>query len=173
MSKLVIFDRDGTLVKAMPRGEYLLRLSQLEILPGAWEVLQAAHTHGYEVAVATNQPQIGKELLDQKTLEVIHAVMQDRLDWMIDRIFVCPHANYEAGCLCRKPRPGMLIEAMNAFRATPQETIMIGDTDKDVKAGQAVRCRTIFIVDDQNEKELANCEPDHVVHSLHEIIPLL
>ncbi len=172
MNKVLLLDRDGTLVRAMPRGEHLLRLDQLEIVPGAVQLLERAKELDYKLAVATNQPQIGKGLLSPVTLAEIHFSMEKQLGGMLDKVYACPHIN-EDNCDCRKPKPGMLLQALKEFGVDdPNTSFMIGDSDRDVLAGQAAGLKTIFVLNEYNESELSLCRPLHVVRSLEEILSL-
>lgn len=176
---LFIFDRDGTIVEAMPEGPdvppeefYLVRLDQLKLLPGAIELFRAIKKRGLPIAIATNQPQITKGLLTSDGLEAIHHEMSQRLEGAIDKIYHCPHTGAD-NCICRKPKHGMLLQAIEEFGADPKRTVMIGDTDRDVLAGQAAGCRTIFLRHSQNASKLAKCSPDFIVDRLDEISTLL
>jgi D-glycero-D-manno-heptose 1,7-bisphosphate phosphatase len=170
--KLLLIDRDGTLCEAMPRGQYLLRLDQFRILPRVPEFLRSAKASGCKIAVITNQPQVSRGMMELPVLEQIHERMKVELPGMIDAIYFCPHQDSDQ-CNCRKPKPGMLLEGLKDFGVSPEEAMMIGDSDRDVLAGQAAGCRTVFIRDNQNAHELARCQPDHIVDHIEEIIALL
>ncbi|MEK7093920.1 MAG: HAD family hydrolase [Patescibacteria group bacterium] len=170
--KLLLIDRDGTLCEAMPRGQYLIRLEQFKLLPGVPAFLRSAKTSGCKIAVITNQPQISRGMMELSVLEQVHERMKEELSGMIDAIYFCPHQDSDQ-CNCRKPKPGMLLQGLKDFGVSPEEAMMIGDSDRDVLAGQAAGCRTVFIRDEQNAHELARCKPEYVVDSLSDFIPLL
>ncbi|MEK7187941.1 MAG: HAD family hydrolase [Patescibacteria group bacterium] len=170
-NKILLLDRDGTLCRAMPRGEYLVRFDQFELLPGGTELIVAAKERGYSVAVVTNQPQIAKGLMPLEELEKIHAHMRKMLPG-IDAVYYCPHQDADQ-CVCRKPKPGMLLRGLEELQGDPSKSLMVGDSDNDVGAGQAAGCKTIFIKDNQNAHELARVKPDYVLNQLIDVIPLL
>ena len=97
---------------------------------------------GFLVIVVTNQPDVGNRLVDREIVETMHRKMQQEL--MLDAIKVCYHAQSE-GCSCRKPKPGMLLEAAREFEIDLTQSIMVGDRLGDMVAGKAAGCRTIFI----------------------------
>lgn len=172
MSKVLLLDRDGTICRAMPRGRYLTHPKELEILPGVREFLEAAKAKGYQLAVVTNQPQIARGLITEIILKEVHDLMRRSLPHLIDKVYYCPHQD-ENNCLCRKPKPGMLQQALEELRGDPAQSFMIGDSDRDVLAGQAIPVRTVFIRDEQNDHEFARCRPDFVVKNITEVLPLL
>lgn len=179
---LIILDRDGTICEEMPqnenpregepRGQYLLRPDQLKLLPGVAEFIRLAKDWGSIVVVATNQPQVGKGLLTEAGLNEIHALMEKELGGLIDRTYFCPHVDNDK-CACRKPKPGMLLQAMRDFGVTAEEVVMIGDSDRDVIAGQAAGCLTVFVRGLHNDQYLERCTPNRVIHRLPELIPWL
>jgi len=118
------------------------RLNDFEILPGVAESLLQLRRAGFLNIVVTNQPDVktGKQ-----SSEVLH-LMHERLinELALDDVQVCPHTD-EDRCSCRKPRPGMLVNAAERFRISLNESWMIGDRWRDIAAGQAAGCRCFFI----------------------------
>ena len=98
--------------------------------------------------------------------------MQRLLGHKIDKIYFCPHRE-ENNCSCRKPKAGMLLQAKSEFNLDIAASFILGDTDKDILAGQTVGCRTIFIKNKFHEHSLARCSPDFVVKSLPDVPPLI
>jgi histidinol-phosphate phosphatase family protein len=168
--KGLILDRDGVVCKILP--SYLLRLEEFELVPNIKEFVRAAKDKGYMVAIATNQPQVGKGLLAEDHLREIHAHMESALEGMIDKVYYCPHLDEDV-CSCRKPKAGMLLQAAEDLDLDLSNSIMVGDGDKDVFTGQAVGCRTIFIRNEVKGQYLKNCTPDLVVDDLIEAISFL
>ncbi len=169
--KALFLDRDGVIDKE--QGRYVVSLADLEFLPGITDVMKHAKAKGYCIVVVTNQPQIAKGLLTPEGLTEIHDKMQEHCGGMIDRFYHCPHIDAD-DCLCRKPKPGMLHQAIADFNIDPQNSIMIGDKDKDIFAGKAVGARTIFIENEFKYKYFdESCNPDHVIQNPIEIIGLI
>jgi D-glycero-D-manno-heptose 1,7-bisphosphate phosphatase len=97
--------------------------------------------------VATNQAPLSRGLFDMALLNAIHHRMcrlVEAAGGRIDAIAICPHSP-EQDCNCRKPRPGMLLELIDRFGASPAQTVMVGDTPADVLAGLAAGCRTLLV----------------------------
>ncbi|SPE51567.1 D,D-heptose 1,7-bisphosphate phosphatase [Verrucomicrobia bacterium] len=145
--KAVFLDRDGVINRALehegkpypPRS-----LKEFEILPGVAEACRKLKAAGFCLVVATNQPDVGRGTLEQRTVEAIHGFMQRELP--IDRVEVCYHAGRgESPCDCRKPRPGMLLRAARELGLNLAESWMVGDRWRDVDCGRAAGCRTVFI----------------------------
>lgn len=172
-NRALFLDRDGVICRATPRGEYLLRIEQFELLPGIRELIQVAKTKGYLVIVVTNQACVAQGLLKREKLDQIHEHMQEELgDAKVDAIYVCTHGK-EDNCLCRKPRPGMLLQAADDHNLDLADSIIIGDSDKDIDAGFSAGCKTIFLKNEQNERELEIIKPDAVIVSLREVKAML
>ena len=141
-------------------------------MSGISELVKTAKNNGYVVIVATNQPQISKGLLTENELHKLHQDMESLLGKNLDEIYYCPHVD-EHGCDCRKPKPGMLTQAIKKFNIDPSKSFMVGDGDKDIIAGQTAGCKTIFIKNKVKSQYLKNCSPDYVVEKLEEISQLL
>jgi len=110
--------------------------------PGVEEFTARLRKLGYLLVVVTNQPDIGRGLLSPEVLGKIHGMMKSRL--AVDDILFCPHDGTTA-CSCRKPAPGMLLDAARRHRIDLERSWMIGDRDKDVEAGRRAGCRTIIL----------------------------
>jgi D-glycero-D-manno-heptose 1,7-bisphosphate phosphatase len=102
---------------------------------------------GYQIAIATNQSGIGRGYFDSKALHDMHAKLGQLLaayNTQIDAIYHCPHLP-DAGCACRKPQPGMLLQALEAFSQPAADTWMVGDSYKDVQAAIAAGCKPMVV----------------------------
>jgi D-glycero-D-manno-heptose 1,7-bisphosphate phosphatase len=137
--KHVIFDRDGVL-NAEPRdGGYVRTPEQWQWLPGVPDSLARLSAAGICISVATNQACVGRGLVTRDALDAIHAYMRDeaaRAGATIDHVFVCPHVP-EQTCGCRKPAPGLLLDAFAASGIPRQATLLIGDDLRDLQAASA------------------------------------
>ena len=170
--RALFLDRDGVIIEALPRGEYLTDWSQSKLVDGIASVLSAAKAAGYVTLVATNQPQVSRGLLSEEGLRDIHDRMSAMLDGQFDAIYYCPHTDADA-CDCRKPKDGMLLRGSRDFNVALDRSIFVGDSDRDVLAGRSAGCRTVFVRNAYNESEAARCSPAHFVNNLSEIVGLL
>lgn len=135
----VILDRDGVLNAEPPDGGYVTDWTQWRWLPGVLEGLAMLSSERLCISVATNQSCVGRGLVTRNELDGIHARMVDeaaQAGATIDHVFVCPHAPAQ-GCACRKPAPGLLLEAMQASGIPRYETIVVGDDVRDLQAAKA------------------------------------
>ena len=170
--KAVFLDRDGVINKALVRDgkPYPPQTpADFVILEGVPEACRLLKRLGYLLIVATNQPDVGRGTLRREIVEEIHASLARELN--LDRIEVC----YDAGGLepsaCRKPAPGMLLNAARLLNVALKESWMIGDRWRDIDCGAAAGCRTIFI--DHGYSEQLRCRPDYRVSSLLEAAHLI
>lgn len=165
--RFILLDRDGTIIV---NGHYLSDPEKIEFLPGAVGGLRRLAQRGFGLAVVTNQSGVGRGLVDLPALEAIH----DRLfallrseGVVLDGIFYCPHLP-EEGCQCRKPRPGLLLNAAARFEFDPARAFMIGDQPSDIQAGRAVGATTILIAEDETRSSpsVADSVADQVAPDL-------
>lgn len=172
VNKALLLDRDGTLIRALPRGEYLTKASQMELLPGVEELLARAQELGYRLLVVTNQPQVARGLLTQTELDALHDDLARRLGRRIDVFYACPHVDAD-GCGCRKPAAGMLLQAAREFALDPAQCWMVGDSFRDVQAAQAFGCRSAFLRNEFNAEEETRVQPTVTLERLTELLPHL
>lgn len=138
----IILDRDGVLNRRPPRANYVRSWREWEWLPGALEALRLLNRAGYRVLVASNQPGVSRGAMTRGALEAIHAQMKhDALaaGGRIDRIYYCPHG-WDEGCDCRKPKPGMLLQAQKDFCLDLTRVCFVGDDERDAEAAKAAGC---------------------------------
>src|SRR5437764_1095338 len=112
--KSLFIDRDGVINKSVKLPDYLSRIEQFEFLPGTFEVFEKLRDAGYEFYVITNQAGIARGQVTLEETEQIHAYMIGELEKRgiyLRGIYMCPHRD-EDNCDCRKPKPGLLLRAM-------------------------------------------------------------
>jgi histidinol-phosphate phosphatase family protein len=154
--RAVFLDRDGVLNKAIvregkpypPSG-----LDQLRVVPGAAAALQRLKDAGFTLIVVTNQPDVGRGTQTRESVEQMNAALASELP--LDGFYVCFHDGARE-CACRKPKPGLLVEAASARNIDLTSSFMVGDRWRDVDAGAAAGCRTVLI--DYGYRERG---PDH------------
>jgi len=147
----IFLDKDGTLVEDVP---YNVDPALLRFTPGAIDGLRLWQAAGYRLVVVTNQPGLGHGLFDRDALARLHAGLSERLareGVFLDGFYACPHVE-TAGCDCRKPRPGLLLEAARALGIDLDNSWMVGDILNDVEAGHRAGCRSVLL-DVGNETE--------------------
>lgn len=172
--RAVFLDRDGVINRKAPEGQYITQWEDFELLPGVAEAVRRLNEAGFLVIVVTNQQCVAKGLLTETQLNSIHekmVVALKRQGSVIDAVYYCPH-EVEARCACRKPEPGMILEAARDYKINLAESWMVGDCFKDVQAGRAAGCKAAWI---RESGFLASdgARPDLVARSLAEAAPRL
>lgn len=168
LHRAVFLDRDGVINRAIVRDGRPYppaSLEELEIIPEARAGLEALHAEHFLLIVVTNQPDVARGLQTRGNVEAIHASLQASLP--IDRFMVCYHDDAD-NCQCRKPAPGLLLEAADLDHIDLKRSFMIGDRWRDVAAGQRAGLTTVFIDYHYNEQQPLG--PDFRVSSLAEAI---
>lgn len=164
MKRAVFLDRDGVINEAPMRDGQPVApatFSELRVLPGVLKALEAMKKAGLMLIVATNQPDVAKGDTRRDEVEAMHDYMRGYLP--LDDIKVCYHTDAD-GCACRKPKPGMLQEAAREYGIGLRQSFMVGDRWRDIGAGQAAGCRTVFV--DRGYRQQKPDDPDYVVPSL-------
>ena len=150
MLKLIVLDRDGVINYDSP--DYIKTLDEWQAIDGSLLAIAKLSQAGYRIAIATNQSGIARKYFSVATLEAMHLKMLNEVKKMggkIEAIFTCMHLP-DAGCDCRKPKPGMLIQASQYFNVSAEEMIFIGDSQKDLEAAQSFACPFILIGEAKN-----------------------
>ncbi len=145
MNRAVFLDRDGTLNEEVG---YIKRPEMLTLISGAAEAVAALCRADWQVFIFTNQSGIGRGLYTETDLAAIHAKLIAEIEaagGTISGIYFCPHAP-DAGCDCRKPLPGLLHRAAREHNLDLKECVVIGDSERDIAAGQTVGCKTILVL---------------------------
>ena len=147
MRRAVFLDRDGVINRALERDSKPFaprNLAEFEILPEVPAACARLKAAGFLLIVATNQPDVGRGTLRKEIVEKIHTRLMTQLP--IDRVEVCYHPGQGlSDCVCRKPKPGMLLRAAHALGIVLAQSWMVGDRWRDVDCGHAAGCRTILI----------------------------
>lgn len=147
--KYIFLDRDGTLNVRPPKACYIEKPEDFVWLPGARQAVKELKDAGYEIILISNQPGIARGRLTEGTLERIHEKMQAELREVgacIDHIYYCPH-DWDEGCDCRKPKPGMLHQAQRDLSLDLTKCWMLGDDERDMHAGGDAGCHCMYITE--------------------------
>lgn len=161
--KLVLLDRDGVLNE--DRADYVKHPGELVMIPRSAEACARLNAAGTRVAVVSNQGGIGKGIFTAEMLERIHEKLRHELKAhgaRLDLILTCnepPWSDHER----RKPRPGMLREALSHFRVAPQEAVMIGDQLRDQQAAKAAGVRRVLVRTGKGAELQAKGLPDDIL----------
>ena len=153
--KLVVLDRDGVI--NFDSDQYIKSPKEWTPIPGSLEAIARLTQAGFRVVVATNQSGLGRGLFDMAALNAMHDKMHravSQLGGRIDAVFFCPHAQ-DAGCSCRKPQPGMLLEIARRYNASLAGVPAIGDSLRDLQAASAAGARPILVLTGKGERTLA------------------
>jgi D-glycero-D-manno-heptose 1,7-bisphosphate phosphatase len=167
-ARAVFLDRDGVLVRTpvidgKPRS--IGRVEDLELEDGAAEACSALRDAGLLLVVVTNQPDIARGKLTREAVDAIHVRLGQLL--ALDEIRVCPHDDADA-CACRKPKPGMLVDAAREHGIALERSFLVGDRWRDVGAGRSAGCACVLL--DREYSEPMPVRPDVVVRDLGEAV---
>jgi len=168
--RCVFFDRDG-IVNVSPGAGYVERWEDFKLQPGFVQALRLVREAGYEAVIVSNQRGVALGRMSAETVEDMHERLRRTLrdDYGLDLldVFYCPHDDRD-GCDCRKPRPGMLVEAARRHGIDLARSWMIGDRERDMEAGRNAGCRTILV-----SAETEECTADFLVRDLDALNELL
>ena len=152
----IFLDRDGTITREV---NLLHKPEQLELINGAAEAIRLINTSGYLAVIVTNQPVIARNLCSIDELELIHATLETMLGRehaYVNAIYYCPHhpdsgypeerKEYKIKCECRKPAPGMLLQAAKDWNIDLANSYMIGDSPRDVAAGENAHVKQSILI---------------------------
>lgn len=164
--KAIFLDRDGTINKYVG---FLRNIDDFELIEGVAEAIKLINQSGYLAIVVTNQPVIARGEVTWEELNEVHKKMATLLGKegaYVDGIYICPHhpdkgfegerPEYKIDCNCRKPKPGLLLQAAKDFNIDFSESYMIGDSHRDVEAGENAGVKKSFQVEENKENVLLN-----------------
>lgn len=154
--KLVILDRDGVI--NVDSEHYIKSPDEWIALPGSLEAIARLNAANIKVAIATNQSGLARDFFTLETLSNIHKKLELQLaehNGHIDEIFFCPHGPNDS-CDCRKPKPGLLEQALSAFLISPNDAIFIGDSIRDIQAAQTAGCNSALVKTGNGKQTLKN-----------------
>jgi D-sedoheptulose 7-phosphate isomerase len=169
LQRAVFLDRDGVLNRAILKDGRPLppaTADEFELASDAQSALESLKAKGFKLLVVTNQPDVARGTSTRQAVEGIHRRLADSVP--VDDIFVCYHTDSD-GCACRKPKPGLLLEAARRHQIDLYASFMVGDRWRDIEAGQNAGCQTILIDAGYEERQPARA-PDARVHSLQEAV---
>ena len=164
LNGVVFLDRDGTINHDSP--DYIKNRSEFKIIPGSIEAIRLLTVSGFTSIIITNQSALARKLISPDELDHIHAVLKAAIlsgGGKITDIFFCPHLPDE-GCDCRKPAPGLLLQAQLKYNIDLPSSIMVGDSAKDIECARNAGCGQAVLVktgkDDAAEDRLKSKQID-------------
>jgi D-glycero-D-manno-heptose 1,7-bisphosphate phosphatase len=151
MNKAVFLDRDGVI--NIERGDYTWKLEDFKLTSGFISFVREVQKRGYLVIVISNQGGIGRSLFTHADTIKCHQYVLDELKkegLSLTDFYYCPHHPQKTRCLCRKPEPVMLEKAIARYNIDPKVSYFVGDTARDIEAGERVGVNTIKVVANDN-----------------------
>lgn len=152
--KIIILDRDGVI--NFDSEEYIKSPDEWHPIPSSLDAIALLNQHGFTVTIASNQSGIARGYYDQDTLLAINEKMQDELaqrGGVIDSIFFCPHGPKD-GCLCRKPKPGLLFEIASNYSVQLENVPFVGDSLRDLEAAMMANAKPVLVLTGNGQKTL-------------------
>lgn len=176
MKPALFLDRDGVIIEN--RAAYVRSWEDVEFLPGALEALAALRASQYAIVIVTNQSAVGRGIITLAQAEAINRGVLDVIEkngGRVDGVFTCPHAPGD-NCQCRKPKPGLLLQAAEALDLDLSQSVMVGDAVSDLLAGQSAGIRRTFLVKtgrgaaQAKLPEAARLRPFQICDSLSDVV---
>jgi D,D-heptose 1,7-bisphosphate phosphatase len=162
----VFLDRDGTINEEVG---HLGDIERVNILPGSANAIRELNQAGFKTIIITNQAGVAREIFDEDAVKRVNKHVVSLLAGdgaLIDAAYYCPHhpefgnADYRKDCDCRKPKPGMLLQAAAELKIDLENSFIIGDTAKDIIAGKSVGCRAVLVLTGHGKRELESIPSD-------------
>jgi len=175
MKRAAFLDRDGVINRKAREGKYVTRWEEMQILPGVSDAIALLNRAGFRVIVVSNQRCVAKGLITTADLEALHRRLCEALardGATIDAIYYCPHET-QPPCRCRKPQPGMLLDAARDHDIDLGASWMIGDSKADVEAGKSAGCNTALLAGgERGAKEEAGTVGASLLDAVQRILQL-
>ena len=171
MKKVIFIDRDGVINLYPGDFKYVSSVSEFKFLAGSKEALVKLYKSGYKIFVISNQAGVTKGFYSRKTLDDITKLLTTEVESAgghIEKVLYCIHTD-EQNCECRKPKTGLLKEALSFAGADVSHIFFIGDSVRDIKTGKAAGCKTILVLSGKETCENRahwEVQPDFVAENL-------
>jgi D-glycero-D-manno-heptose 1,7-bisphosphate phosphatase len=174
MKKYVLFDRDGVLVRD-PEDYRIKSIDEIDLFDDSISALKTLHDNGFSAIIVTNQAGISEGVLSESDYDEVHGAIVRQLEESgieIVTTYMCPHTA-EDECLCRKPEPKMLQQAIEDYELNSENLFMVGDHSSDIEAGKAAGVQTILVhtaTGPYEESPGADYEADDLTEAVNIII---
>lgn len=168
----VFMDRDGTINEEVG---YLSRVEELKLIPGAAQAIRLLNEEGIKTVVVTNQSGVARGFFSEECVRIINSSLNDMLrreGALIDRFYYCPHhptagnEPYKRVCDCRKPEPGMLLQAARELDIDLAASYVVGDMLKDLEAGRRVGAKGILVRTGYGNNVVVTDKPVYIAEDL-------
>lgn len=176
-TKVVILDRDGVINE--DSDNYIKSADEWIPIDGSLEAISRLKKAGYRIAVASNQSGLARGLFDEKALQAMHDKMTSLLAQRgssVDGIFFCPHGPAD-NCICRKPKPGLLLQITKQFKVKSAETLFVGDSFTDIQAAKLAGIQSALVKTGKGTRTLDKYGPiegtpvyDNLSHFVRELL---
>lgn len=170
--KAIFLDRDGVVNKEV---NYLADPANFEFIEGTIQALKILKKKGYKLIVITNQSGIARGYYTVEVMKEIHQKMEKILashGIKLDDILFCPHhPDFTGPCDCRKPQPGMLLDAQKKHNLNLKRSYLVGDKLSDIHAGIRANCKTTLVLTghgSEEKKKIGDIQPDYIYKDLLE-----
>lgn len=194
MNKAIFWDRDGVIIQMyydVENGviDTVQTPIQVEFIPGIFKLLREIKKLGYLNILVSNQPGVGLKKINKKNFQIIKSFVQKCLkqqNIIFDKEYYCFHhpfakiSRYKLDCNCRKPKPGLLLQAAKELNINLKKSWMVGDGITDIIAGDKAGCKTILLGNIGEgeylrllEEKLKPLKPDYLVKKLNEILSII
>jgi len=177
MEKVIFLDRDGVINRG--KEGYVASWGEFEFLPGVFEAIRKLNELNFRLIIVSNQAGIAKGLYTESALADITERMLERIkrnNAKIDAVHYCPHQDADK-CGCRKPKPGLLRQAITGRDVDIANSFFIGDSERDIMAGKSLGCKTILVLSGNTvlAQEVGNFKmhPDHIAQDLLEAVGII
>lgn len=167
--KAVFLDRDGVI--NADRDDYVKNTDELIVFPFAPEAIKRLSDAGWAVIVVSNQQGVAKGIIAESDLLAIQREIEERVEaagGTIAGFYYCRHLASE-DCACRKPKPGLILQAAADHGIDLAQSVLVGDTERDIIAGKSAGCRTVLVLTGKLDRDTAErlaCRPDFVADDL-------
>jgi D-glycero-D-manno-heptose 1,7-bisphosphate phosphatase len=174
-SNYIFLDRDGVINE--DSDDFIKSPEEWQAITNSLQAIALLTQNEFKIIVITNQSGLARGLFDLTTLNQIHAKMHDEVikqGGLITAVYYCPH-NSDDNCQCRKPKAGLLLQAAQDFNIDLTQTILIGDSYRDIQAAQAVKAQAYLVKTGKGERTLAK-HPDlsvPIFNSLYDAVQFI
>jgi D-glycero-D-manno-heptose 1,7-bisphosphate phosphatase len=166
--KAIFLDRDGIINKDI---NYLHKIDECEFIDGIFDSCLFLINLGYKIIIITNQSGIARGYFTEKDFQKLNHWMLNQFkekNIKILDVFHCPHGP-DSSCFCRKPKPGMLLEAKSKYKINMKKSWMIGDSDTDILAANSAGIGNTILLVDYHSEMLTESKPDFSINSVKEL----
>ena len=150
-TKALFLDRDGVINQDTG---YVYKIKEVEFVPGIFELVKRFMHAGYKIIIVTNQSGIARKMFSKEDFYALMQYIKEQFimhDAHIDGVYYCPHhPDFDQECSCRKPKPGMLLQAQKEHDICMKNSVMIGDSMRDMHAAQAAHVGTCILLHDKH-----------------------